>query len=328
VRVLVTGGAGFLGKKVVSALVSGGHEPVLLVRGGRRPGLPEDIAVVDGDVRNALGFMTAAEGCEAIIHAAAMVKLWSPQSTDFDEVNVGGIRNATAAARARNIRLVYTSSFMAVGPTSSTPVDESSSHPGPPFHNDYERTKALADAVAQSYAREGGDIVILYPGVVYGPGELTDGNIIAKMLADRMNNTLPGIVGPGDRLWSYSFVDDVAQGHVRALEKASKGEHYLLAGENATLTQVFAAASKRAGRDLTPRKLPYALSRAVGRAMWLWADITGKPPDLTHQAVGIFEKDWAYRSDKAIQELGYRVRPLEDGIGDTIDWLIKEGHAQ
>ena len=326
-KVLVTGGAGFLGRNVVSSLLEAGHEAVLLVRGGRRPGLPEAAVVIDGDVRDAELFKRAAQGCGGIIHAAAMVKIWSARREDFDDVNLGGIRNAIAAARAHNIRLVYTSSFMAVGPTPEAGVDEAQTHPGPPFHNDYERTKALADELARAYAAEGGDIVILYPGVVYGPGELTDGNIIAKMLADQMNGRLPGIVGPGDRLWSYSFVDDVARAHVTALERGRKGERYLLAGDNATLTQVFAAASARAGRDLSPRKLPYGLSRLVGRAMWFWADLTGKMPDLTHQAVGIFEKNWAYRSDKAERELGYRVRPLAEGIGQTVDWLVAEGHA-
>ena len=62
--------------------------------------------------------------------------------------------------------------------------------------------------------------------------------------------------------------------------------------------------------------------------MWLWADLTGKPPDLTHQAVGIFEMHWAYQSDKAIKELDYQVRPLEEGIGMTVDWLIAEDHIQ
>ena len=326
-KVLVTGGAGFLGRNVVSSLLEAGHEAVLLVRGGRRPGLPEAAVVIDGDVRDAELFKKAAEGCGAIIHTAAMVKIWSARREDFDDVNLGGIRNAIAAARAHNIRLVYTSSFMAVGPTPEAGVDEAQTHPGPPFHNDYERTKALADELARAYAAEGGDIVILYPGVVYGPGELTDGNIIAKMLADQMNGRLPGIVGPGDRLWSYSFVEDVARAHVAALERGRRGERYLLAGDNATLTQVFAAASARAGRDLSPRKLPYGLSRLVGRAMWFWADLTGKMPDLTHQAVGIFEKNWAYRSDKAERELGYRVRPLAEGIGQTVDWLVAEGHA-
>jgi len=328
VKVLVTGGAGFLGKHVVQALLSAGHEVVLLVRGGRRPGLPDEATVIDGDVRDAAAFSSAATGCQAIIHSAAMVKLWSPRLADFDDSNVGGIRNAIAAARTHGLRLIYTSSFMAVGPTPEAGVDETQIHPGPPYRNDYERTKALADEVARAYAKEGGDIVILYPGVVYGPGELTDGNIIAKLLADRMNGRLPGIVGPGDRLWSYSFVDDVAQGHVAAIERGRKGERYFLAGHNATLTEVFAAASARAGRDLSPRKLPYGLCRLVGRAQWFWADLTGKAPDLTHQAVGIFEKHWAYHSDKAVRELGYRVRPLAEGIGETVDWLTLEGLAR
>ncbi len=325
-KVLVTGGAGFLGGRVVRSLLHKGHEVVLMVRGGRRPGLPEEASVVDGDIRDADLFLKAAAGCQAIIHTAAMVKIWSARLQDFDDINVGGIRNAIAAARARQIRLVYTSSFFAVGPTGTSPADESQNHPGN-YGNDYERTKALADEVARAYAREGGDIVILYPGVVYGPGELTDGNLVAKLLADQMNGRLPGIVGPGDRLWSYAFVDDVADAHVAALEQGRRGERYLLAGANATLNEVFAIASKRAGRNLSPRRLPFGVARAIGRAMWIWADITGKMPDLTHQAVGIFEKNWAYRSDKAVRELGYRVRPLEQGIRETIDWLIEEGHA-
>lgn len=325
-KVLVTGGAGFLGRKVAGALVEKGHDLVLLVRGGWRAGLPEDAVVIDGDVRDAEVFRNAAVGCDAIVHSAAMVKIWSPRLADFDEVNVGGVRNAIAAAQAHGIRLVYTSSFFAVGPTGTTPADESQTHPGN-YGNDYERTKTLADGLARAHASQGGDIVILYPGVVYGPGELTDGNLVAGLLADQMNGRLPGIVGPGDRLWSYAFVDDVAEAHVAALTLGRRGERYLLGGANATLNDVFDIASRQAGRDLTPRRLPFALARVVGRAMWIWADITGKAPDLTHQVVGIFEKHWAYGSEKAARELHYRVRPLEEGIGATVDWLIAEGHA-
>ena len=326
-KVLVTGGAGFLGGRIVNALLARGHEVVLMVRGGRRKGLPEETAIGDGDIRDGDLFLKAAGSCDAIIHTAAMVRIWSPRLQDFDDINVGGIRNAIAAAQARQIRLVYTSSFFAVGPTGPSPADESQNHPGD-YGNDYERTKALADEVARDYARAGGDIVILYPGVVYGPGELTDGNLVAKLLADQMNGALPGIVGPGDRLWSYAFVEDVAEAHVTALERGERGERYLLAGVNATLNEVFAIASKRVGRTLSPRRLPFGLARMVGWVLWLWADITGKMPDLTHQAVGIFEKNWAYRSDKAIRDLGYRVRPLEEGIRTTVDWLIEEGHAR
>lgn len=325
-RVLVTGGAGFLGGRVVRALFEKGHDVVLMVRGGRRPGLPEGAVIVDGDVRDMPLFTKAAEGCSAIIHTAAMVKIWSPRPVDFDDINVGGLRNAIAAASAHHIRLVYTSSFMAIGPTGSIEADETQTHPSG-YGNDYERTKAIADEAARAYAREGGDIVILYPGVVYGPGELTDGNLVARLLCDQMNSRLPGIVGPGDRLWSYAFVDDVAAAHVAALERGENGARYILAGPNATLNEIFAIASRRAGRNLAPRKLPFGLARIIGRGMWMWAEITGKMPDLTHEAVGIFEKNWAYRSGKAASELGYRVRPLEEGIATTVDWLVAEGHA-
>lgn len=325
-RVLLTGGAGFLGGAITRALLASGHDVTLLVRGGRRPSLPEEATVVDGDIRDPARFLEASEGCDAIIHTAALVKIWSARRQDFEDVNIGGLRNAIAAAKARNIRLVYTSSFFAVGPSGPSPVDESATHPGG-YGNDYERTKAEADRVARAFAAEGGDIVILYPGVIYGVGELTDGNLVAKLIADQMNGKLPGIVGPGDRLWSYAYVDDVAQAHVAALQKAGRGERYLLCGENATLDEMFALASRKAGRRLAPRKLPFTLARITGYFMWLWADITGKMPELTHEAVALFEKHWAYRSDKAVRELGFRIRPLDEGVGATVEWLRADGYV-
>src|SRR6185295_3997756 len=122
-RVLVTGGAGFLGGRIVRALLQRGHETTLLIRGGRRPGLPEESAVVAGDIRDTATFSTAARGCDAIVHTAAMVKIWAARAGDFDDVNIGGLKNAIAAAEAGKIPLVYTSSFFALGPTTAVPAD-------------------------------------------------------------------------------------------------------------------------------------------------------------------------------------------------------------
>jgi farnesol dehydrogenase len=326
-KVLLSGGTGFLGKGVARALAGAGHELRLLARAtSDLSGLPR-AEIVQGDVTDAAAFEQAAQGCGAVVHMAALVKTWAPEPERFDEVNVGGLRNALLAAKAANARLLYTSSFIAVGPTSAQPADESQFHPCDRFRNDYERTKALADRVAREAAVAGQDVVIVYPGVVYGPGDMTAANLVAKMVADHMNGRLPGLVGPGDRVWSYAFVEDVALGHVAALERGRRGERYFLCGENASLTDVFARLREVAGVAPPTRHIPYAAASAVGFLMYLWAELTGHLPELTHREVGVFREHWAYSSAKAERELGYRTTPLKDGLARTVAWLRETGRA-
>jgi farnesol dehydrogenase len=266
----------------------------------------------------------AAFGCQAVVHMAALVKMWVRDRARFDAVNVGGLLNAVAAAREADARLVYTSSFIAVGPAGPEPADESRRHPGG-YRNDYERTKAVADGLAQQAVESGQDVVRLYPGVVYGPGELTDGNLVVKMIADHLHGRLPGIVGPGDKLWSYAFVEDVAEGHRLALEKGRAGERYFLAGENVSMDGLFARVAELTGVRAPRRHIPYGVARALGAAMWAWAELTGHPPQLTHQVVDVFREHWAYSPAKAQADLGYQARSLKEGLRATIDWLRERG---
>lgn len=275
---------------------------------------------------DAAAFARAAEECEAVVHSAALVRNWMPDRTAFDTVNVGGVRNALAAARLAGARLLYTSSFMAIGPTGPEPVDEAREHPGR-WCNDYERTKAEADRVARNAAANGQDVVLLYPGVIYGPGELTDGNLVVQMVADHLRGRLPGLVGPGDRLWSYSFVEDVAEGHVQALTRGRSGERYFLCGENASLARLFSLVEEISGCPVPKRHIPLGVASALGRLMALWADLTGLPPRLTNGVVEVFRQHWAYSSARAQRELGYRVTPLDEGLRTTISWLKAEGHV-
>src|SRR5688572_29969639 len=256
-----------------------------------------------------------------MVHMAALVKMWVPDRDRFREVNVGGLENALLAAQHAGARLVYTSSFIAVGPAGPEPADETRVHPGDVFRNDYERTKAQADVVARSAAASGRDVVLLYPGVVYGPGERTDGNIVANMVADHLAGRFPGIVGPGDRLWSYAFVEDVAKGHALALEKGRAGERYFLAGENVDMNAFFERLREVAGIAPPRRHIPYGAAAALGWLLYAWAELTGLPPVLTHEVVGVFREHWAYSSDKAERELGYRARPLSEGLRRTVEWL-------
>ena len=320
-KVLLTGGTGFLGKNVARRLVGAGHDLRLLARPGSDLGGLPQAEIVRGDVTDTGSIRDAVAGCDAVCHMAAVVKMWLPDRAPFDDVNVGGLRNVLAAVRESGARLVYTSSFIAIGPTGAQAVDETRLHPGDRYRNDYERTKALADTLAREAAAGGQDIVMLYPGVVYGPGALTDGNLVVKMVADHMAGRFPGIIGPGDRLWSYAFVEDVAAGHVAALEEGRKGERYFLCGENVDMNGFFASLSRVASVAPPRIHIPYAAATLLGLSLLGWAELTGQPPLLTHQVVNVFREHWAYSSAKAERELGYRPTPLDEGLRRTVAWL-------
>src|SRR5438094_6903798 len=118
-KVLVTGGTGYLGRAIVRALAARGHQLVIFARTATRSGLPGTL--IDGDVRDPAALERAAAGCDAISHSAALVSIWRRRREDFDDVNVGGLRNVLAIARALGTpRVLYTSSFVAIPPKGRT----------------------------------------------------------------------------------------------------------------------------------------------------------------------------------------------------------------
>ena len=290
-----------------------------------RNGIPDAVECVEGDVTDATSVARALRGCEAAYHMAAVVKSWTPDASIFERVNVGGLKNVLDAAAAEGIeRIIYTSSFIALGPTDGTIADENQTHPRRSYCNDYERTKAIADAIALEAIERGVPLIPLYPGVVYGPGEMTDGNIIVKMVADHLNGRLPGIIGPGDRRWSYVFVDDVLEGHLLALTKGRLGQRYLLCGDNVTNRELFAVVEQITGARPPRLAIPYGVASLMGRAAVAVANLTGRPPLITHEVVDVFRHEWAYSSEKAKTELGYGFRPLSEGLNQTITWMKAE----
>ncbi len=301
-RVLVTGGTGYLSAAIVRALHARGHQPVVFARGASRASLPG--VPVDGDVRDRGSVRRAAAGAEAVIHAAALVSIWRPSPREFDDVNVGGLENMLEVARAAGVsRIVYTSSFLALPPAG---------HDRPLEANDYQRTKVRALEVARSAARDGDPLVTLFPGVVYGPGTNTEGNLVGRLIRDHLEGRLPGLIG-ADRPWSYAYVDDVANAHVTAVERRTARGEYVVGGMNAAQIRVFEIVRSLTGRPL-PRRLPFAAAEALAlmeetRARWL-----RRPPVLTRGAVNIFRHDWSMDSARTIAELNYRIMPLETGV--------------
>jgi len=312
-RVLVTGGTGYLGRFVVSALAARGHDLVLFSRNASRSGLPG--TAIDGDIRDRAAVERAANGCDAISHSAALVSIWRRRREDFDDINVGGLRNVLAAAAALGTpRVLYTSSFVAIAPPDRTE---------PLQANDYQRTKVAADRVADEAVRDGSPLIRVYPGVVYGPGSYTEGNLVGRLIADHLKHKLPGLVGPEQR-WSYAFGEDVAAGHCAALERGRVGGRYALGGENAPQRRVFEIVEQLTGRRPPPR-IPFPVADLLGAAEELRVTMFGGTPLLTRGAVEIFRHDWSLDSSEAVRELGYTLTPLADGVARTLQSIRGAG---
>ena len=308
-RVLVTGGTGYLGRAIVAALAARGHAPVCFARAAVPSAGVEAIA---GDVTDAAALARAAREVDAICHSAALVSIWERDASRFDAVNVGGLRHAIAAAAAAgHDRFVYTSSFLALPPKGRG---------APLAANDYQRTKAEAAAVAGEAARGGFPITQLYPGVIYGPGDARESNLVGRLIRDQMTARVPVAVG-GDRIWSFAWIEDVAAAHVAALERGGGPARFMLGGENLPQRRIFEIVRARTGARM-PVPLPAWMARLVGAVEVARARATGRPPLVTPATVAIFEHDWPLDSSAAVADLAYRITPLVEGVGRLL-----AGHA-
>lgn len=320
--VLVTGVTGYLGGRLAQRLALAGHRVRGFVRDPQRwPEPPPGSEVAIGDVTDAASVERATQGCEAIVHAAALVKMWVRDRREFERVNVQGLGHVVKAARMTGARLIYVSSFIALGPTDGSVFDEQTPRGTTCFHNAYERTKWLADQMARSLPRNGLHLVRLYPGVVYGPGPLTAGNHVVGLLLRHAEGKLPGLLGRGRLRQCFAYIDDVAEGALHALEQAPPGSGYILGGENRTVVELFESFHRASGIEPPRRRIPLGLAALVGRLQRWQAEILGVEPQLTDEVVGIYRHEWAYSSQLAQRELGYRITPLEEGMAQTVAWL-------
>lgn len=327
-RIFLTGGTGYLGQELLKELCGRGHEITALVRTPQAATLGKGVRTVTGSMAATESFRGELAGHDALVHVAALVKMWSRDRRDFDRVNVEGTEQVILAASDAGIRkIVYTSSFMALGPSNGDPIREDDPRRTTTWHNDYERTKALADQRARRFIAEGYPLFVLYPGVLYGPGTLTDGNVVAKNVIPFLNGTMP--FGLAIRVWSYAFVPDVVAGFVRVIEGEPPSRRYVLGGENRSGEEFYQALYEVTGKKPPRFNIPLNVAAATGYGEYLLAQVFGREPKLlTHEVARVYKRSWAYDSSRAIRELGYRITPLEEGLAKMVSSLKEAGHIR
>lgn len=324
--ILVTGGSGYLGRAVVRRLAAQGRRLRLLVRRDLHVGeAPPGVDVRMASLGDPAALERALEGCRQIVHLAALVRRWSRDPDEFERVNVRGLANLLEAASRRGIeRILYTSSFLALGPTDGAVHDEDTPRRDLPAGNLYAASKRRADEVARRAAESGAPLITLYPGVLYGPGARTEGNLVGQAILRHLQGELPGLVGGGGRRWCFAYLEDVAAGHVAALEHARPGARYILGGENLSPREAFERLSAEAGVEPPRRPIPYWAATWAARWQVFRARCGGPLPEITPDEVEVYRHDWAYSSARAQADLGYAITPFACGLEATLRWAREE----
>jgi dihydroflavonol-4-reductase len=327
--ILVTGAAGFVGSAVTRTLLAAGFKVRGLVRStsprANLTGL--DIEIAGGDMRDAGAVARAMSGARFVMHVAADYRLWAPDPNDILRANRDGTRTIMqAAVKAGVERIVYTSSVatLAVSKTGES-VDETKPLSVDNAIGAYKKSKVVAEEIVTSMIeKEHLPAVIVHPSTPIGPRDIKPtptGRIIIEAACGRM----PGYVDTGLNL---VHVDDVAEGHVAALQHGQIGEHYILGGQNvglaAMLADIAALSGRRPPRFSVPRGVLYPLAvLAEARARF-----TGCEPFLTRDGLRMSEYRMFFSSAKAERELGFRPRPYQQGLADALAWFAKHEYLQ
>jgi dihydroflavonol-4-reductase len=315
VKAFLTGGTGFIGGEVARQLRARGDDVVCLVRNpGKGAKLSElGCQIVAGDLGNEGAIRKGMEGCDAVIHAAAVYEVGIPasQRTAMREANVGGTERVLGAALQAQIpRVVYVSTVGVFGNTHGQVVDESYEHPAQDFTSAYEETKWEAHQVAKRLIGEGLPCVIVQPGGVYGPGDTSS---IGQLLDQYLSGKLPLMPFPELGI-CLTHVEDVATGILLALDKGKAAESYVLSGPATTMREAIGVVADLTGKKPPRGTLPTPLLKAMIPIGPLVGKVMGQPPNLRElisSADGV--TFWA-SYDKARDELGYEPRGLEDGF--------------
>ena len=319
-RVLVTGGTGFVGRHTVRRLVEGGHDVRCLVRASSDVAVLQTLGVrlVTGDVTERSTLPAAIHGCDWVIHAAGAATFWEPERRLWTDVNVTGARNVMECAYEANVaKVVHVSTALVWGHPGHAPFDEDSPV-GPVRFSEYARTKYLGDLAAWELHDKGGlPLAVVYPCTVTGAHDTKlTGELFRRIAARR----LPAVVLP-DSVVTVVGVRDVAEAILRVAERPETvGRRYLLGAEQVTLGHIQEEVATIAGVPLPALRPPATLVSPAAAVLTFLADMARRPPawGLSLDAVRTLRAGLRAEGGRVQRELGLHYTPVRRALEEAV----------
>jgi len=320
-RILVTGGGGFLGQALCRGLVERGHTVVSFNRGHYAALEPLGVQQMQGDLASRRAVSAAAEGCGAVFHNAAKAGAWGPYD-DYHRANVMGTGNVIAACRANGIRkLVYTST-PSVTHRATHPV-EGGTAADVPYGDDLKAPYAATKLVAEKIVLAANDAelatVALRPRLIWGVGD----NQLLPRLVERARAGRLMLVGDGTNLVDTTYVDNAAQAHFDAfghldIGASCAGRAYFISnGEPRPMERIVNDLLRAAGAPAVHRHVPFRVAYALGATMeraWPLLHLPGEPPMTRFLAEQLVTPHW-YSMEPARRDFGYVPRvSMDEGL--------------
>ena len=322
-RYLVTGATGFLGGEIVKQLIGRGHHVIALVRTAEKAAVLKALGVTIhvADISDRESLREPMIGVDGVFHTAGWYRIGVKHSREIAErVNVEGTRNVFEIARQLQIpRVVYISTVGVFGDTRGQMVDETYYARGP-FLTEYDRSKWIAHyEVAVPMINQGLPLVVVMPGLIYGPG---DTSAVHRTLADLLRNRL--FITPKGATFAWGYIEDIARGVRQAMDSGSLGESYILTGPVHTFQEAFALAARIAGRRqprLHPPPTLMKVAASVASVVERWDFQFPYAAEALRLMAGT---TWIASPAKAQQALGFTARPLEEGLRHTLEHELRQ----
>jgi dihydroflavonol-4-reductase len=327
--ILVTGATGFVGSAVLRALERRGARVRVLAR-STSPRLNLEGAaceVVVGDMTDPVSMGKALQGVRYLFHVAADYRLWARDPNEVRRANIEGARVVMEAALFAGVeRIVYTSSVATLrAPDTPTIVDETAALPDGGGVGAYKQSKVAAERLVERMVAERGlPAVIVNPSTPIGPRDIKP-TPTGRMVVEAASGKIPAFVDTGLNL---VHVDDVAEGHLLALEKGRIGERYILGGKDLSLREMLADIAALSGRKAPTTALPRGPLYPLAFVAEAIAQVTGKAPMLTRDALDMAAHHMFFSSAKAERELGYHARPHIEALADALAWFSAAGYLK